>query len=276
MNGKAPTRPALRYHGGKWRLAPWIISHFPEHRIYVEPFGGAASVLLRKPRSYAEVYNDLDGELCNLFQIIRDRGAELRRALYYTPFARDEFALSYQTSDDPLEQARRTVIRSFMGFGSNAHHRSTWFRSNANRSNTSPAHDWKSYPEALSAIIERIRGVVIENRSAVEVIRHHDSPETLFYADPPYPSGVRDPGDDYAHEMTDDDHRKLAETLRMVRGMVVISGYPCDLYDRELYPDWRRFERQALADGARKRTEVLWISPNVQYSGFFPEWEDRP
>jgi DNA adenine methylase len=274
MNGQAPTRPALRYHGGKWRLAPWIISHFPEHRIYVEPFGGAASVLLRKPRSYAEVYNDLDGELCNLFLIIRDRGAELRRALYYTPFARDEFALSYQTSDDPLEQARRTVIRSFMGFGSNAHHRSTGFRSNSNRSNTTGAHDWKSYPEALSAMIERIRGVVIENRSAVEVIRQHDSPETLFYADPPYPSGVRDPGDDYAHEMTDDDHRELAETLRMVRGMVVISGYPCDLYDRELYPDWRRFERQALADGARKRTEVLWISPNVQYSGFFPEWED--
>jgi hypothetical protein len=152
----APTRPVLRYHGGKWRLAPWIISHFPAHRVYVEPFGGAASVLMRKPRAYAEVYNDLDGELVALFRVLRDetQAAALVRAVSLTPFAREEFAASYEPSGDPVEQARRTVIRAFMGFGSNAHVRATGFRANSNRSGTTPARDWANYPDALVAIIE--------------------------------------------------------------------------------------------------------------------------
>lgn len=257
----APSRPVLRYHGGKWRLAPWIIQHFPPHRVYVEPFGGAASVLMRKPRSYAEVYNDLDGEIVNLFRVLRsDRADELVRLLRLTPFARAEFVLSYEPDDDPVEQARRTVVRSFMGFGSNAHNQATGFRSNTNRSHTTPAHDWRNYPDAMETMVERLRGVVIENRDAREVIAQHDSPETLHYVDPPYPFGTRNRGPDYAYEMSDDDHRALADVLRSVHGMVVLSGYACDLYDVELYPDWHRVEKAALADGARKRTEVLWLN----------------
>ena len=84
-------RPLLRYHGGKWLLAPWIISHFPAHRVYVEPFGGAASVLIRKERSYAEVYNDLDSEVVNLFRVLRAQPDDLVHAIELTPFARDEF-----------------------------------------------------------------------------------------------------------------------------------------------------------------------------------------
>ena len=99
---EAPTRPILRWHGGKWILAPWIISHFPAHKCYVEPFGGAASVLLRKARSYAEVYNDLDGEVVNLFRVAREHGAELRQRLHLTPFSRLDFAESYEPSKDPF------------------------------------------------------------------------------------------------------------------------------------------------------------------------------
>lgn len=108
MSGRV-TRPVLRYHGGKWRLAPWIIQHFPPHRTYVEPYGGAASVLMRKPRSYAEVYNDLDGEVCSLFRVLREPASavELRRLVALTPFARDEFALSYVPSPDPIEYGAR-------------------------------------------------------------------------------------------------------------------------------------------------------------------------
>lgn len=80
---------------------------------------------------------------------------------------------------------------------------------------------------------------------------------------PPYPASVRDKGTDYVHEMTDEQHVELAALLHSVKGMVVLSGYPCDLYDKELYADWERFEKAHLADGARKRTEVLWISPNT-------------
>jgi DNA adenine methylase len=249
-------------------LAPWIISHFPEHRTYVEPFGGAASVLLQKPRTYSEVYNDLDGEIVNLFRVVRDDGAELIEKLKMTPFAREEYRLSFMPCEDPMEQARRTVIRSFMGFGSNSLCRNikSGFRANSSRSGTTPAHDWAHYPEVLREIIERLRGVVIERKEAEAIILQHDAPETLHYCDPPYVhasrSGLMHGWHGYTHEMTDAQHEQLAAVLHGLRGMVIVSGYRCALYDR-LYSTWRMHERIAHADGARRRVEVLWISPNT-------------
>jgi DNA adenine methylase len=266
----APTRPVVRYHGGKWLLAPWIVSHFPSHRVYVEPFGGGASVLLRKPRSYSEVYNERDGEMVNLFQVVRDRGEDLRRILEVTPFARDEFDLSYEPSDDPLEQARRTVVRSFMGFGSAAASGAkTGFRANSDRSGTTPAMDWRNYPSCLPALIERLRGVVIENRDACECMAQHDRTDALHYVDPPYVLETRSMKNPYCKkgyrfELTDAQHRDLAKFLYTLKGCVVLSGYACDLYDKELFSDWRRVERAARADGARERTEVLWINRSAQ------------
>jgi DNA adenine methylase len=269
-----PTRPALRWHGGKWLLAPWIIGFFPKHRIYVEPFGGAASVLLRKPRANGEVYNDLDDDAVNLFTVLRDREAavELMRLLRLTPFARTEFELAWDETEDAIERARRLVIRSFMGFGSNAHsdkgrgHKTTGFRANSNRSGTIPAEDWKNYPDALPALIERLQGVTIERRPAAQVMATHDSLDTLVYADPPYLHATRnrrnpyDAKHQYRHELTDADHVTLIEQLRRLAGMVVLSGYPHEIYESRLR-DWHRFEREALADGARRRTEVVWINP---------------
>lgn len=271
MTAEKPNRPILRYHGGKWVLADWIISHFPRHKIYVEPFGGAASVLLQKPRSYAEIYNDLDGEIVNVFRVVREQGNALLRALELTPFARDDYRESFLPSPDPLEQARRTVIRSFMGFGSNSICRSvkSGFRATSNRSGTTPAHDWRNYPGDLPSIIERLRGVVIENKPAQSVMLQHDSPETLHYCDPPYVHSTRTTWagngarKGYAHEMTDEDHRSFADCVHSLKGFVIISGYASDLYDR-MFARWRRVERAALADGARERVEVLWISPNTQ------------
>lgn len=262
------SRPVLRWHGGKWRLAPWIISQFPPHKFYTEVFGGAASVLLRKPRAYAEVYNDLDGEIVNLFRVLQsDRNSEkLIRQLNMTPFARREFERSYRPTPHSVERARRLVVRSFMGFGSNAHTigNRTGFRSFSNRSHTTPAHDWANYPEQLKVIIERLRGVVIENRPAIEVLGQHDHVEALHYLDPPYLMSVRtDRSRDYNHEMNDDDHRELAAFVKTLKGMVIISGYPSPLYE-ELYHGWLRREKAAIADGAKPRTEVLWISPNAE------------
>lgn len=267
ISAESVARPALRYHGGKWRLAPWIIEHLPPHRIFVEPFGGGASVLLRKPRSYAEVYNELDPDVVNFFSVLRDDGEELQRLLRCTPFARDEYLGSHTPSDDPIERARQLVVRSFMGFGSDsASGVNSGFRANANRANTVPAHDWSNYPEALPVLIERLRGIVIENRDALECMAQHDGPQTLHYVDPPYlhatRSNARGKAKSYRHEMSDADHARLLEFLKGLTGAVVLSGYPSKLYDAAL-AGWERAERKALADGARERTEVIWLNPRA-------------
>ena len=267
-----PTRPALRYHGGKWKLAPWIISYLPTHKIYVEPYGGAASVLLRKERSDAEVYNDLDGEIVNLFRVLRNpaQARELVRLAELTPFARAEFEESYIAHGDPIEQARRTLLRSFAGFGSAmAQSHATGFRDNTTRAGTTPAHDWANMPSALGLIVQRMRGVVVDMRPAIELIARHDTNETLFYLDPPYVAATR--SERYRHsaynfEMTDNEHRDMASALYAIHGMAIVSGYPCALYDQELFPDWKRIEKDTHADGARDRTEVLWISPRTWHA----------
>lgn len=255
-------RPLVRWHGGKWAIAPWIVEHIPRHRVYVEPFGGGGSVLLRKPRSYGEVYNDLDGEIVNLFRVTRDRGPALQRAVRLTPYARAEF----QASDDrpaagPVERARRTLVRAFMGFGSlSPARRASGFRTNLTRTGSAPVHDWANFPDALDMTIRRLRGVVIEQRPAVTILREHDGPGTVHYCDPPYLPETRDHGQDYRHEMTPADHAELAAVLHELKGAVLVSGYPSQLYDG-LYKGWQRLERRAFANGARQRTEVLWIRP---------------
>jgi DNA adenine methylase len=220
---------------------------------------------MRKSRAYAEIYNDMDEDAVNVFRVMReDKSAkELRRRLELTPFSRQEFFFCYAQTGDPIEKARRMIARSFMGFGSTSCNRMrvTGFRASSNRSGTTPAHDWAHYPEAIPAMIDRLRGVVIECRPAIEVLKTHDGPDTLHYVDPPYVHSTRQPGNlkNYRFEMTDADHRDLASVLKTLRGGVVLSGYPSPLYD-ELYGDWNRVERSALADGAQKRTEVLWIN----------------
>ena len=209
---KVRKRPLLRYHGGKWMLSNWIIENLPEHKVYVEPYGGAASVLIKKERSYAEVYNDLDDNIVNLFNIVRDRGNELKELLIKTPFSRKEFELSYLPAADEMEMARRTVVRSFQGFGSaSVTFYKTGFRSNAFRSGSTPAIDWMNYPKALELIIERLQGVIIESRPALKVIDQYDKEETFFYVDPPYKKDTRciHNTKSYRFEMEDYEHEEL-------------------------------------------------------------------
>ena len=278
----APRRPVLRYLGGKWKLAPWIISHMPPHRIYVEPFGGAASVLLRKPRSYAEVYNELSEDVVTVFRVLRDpaMAEQLRRAVELTPYSRVEYERAYEMAEDPVERARRVILRSFAGFGSGSvtavtpkgmrTRASLWrcpsgFRANSNRSGTTPAHDWANWPAQIPLFVERLRGVGIENRPAHEVIATHDRADTLHYVDPPYlheTRNVQDLSGRYQHELTEVMHETLLAQITAARGMVLLSAYPHAMYTDFLLPrGWSHVERKALADGARTRTEVLWLNP---------------
>lgn len=267
---EAPGRPVMRYHGGKWRLAHWVISHFPRHRIYIEPYGGAASVLIQKPRSYAEIYNDIGDEVVNVFRVLRDpaTAAELEKLLRLTPFARSEFELAYQPCDEPVERARRIIVRSFFGYGTAAATRpdKTGFRGRGFDQRVPSAVEWSRYPDEIRKFTERLKGVTLENRPALDLVRGFDQPDTLIYADPPYVLSTRSSAVDrrkhYPAEMTDEDHVELAEAVHASGAMVIVSGYRCPLYD-ELYGDWRRVETEARSMMNVPRTECLWISPRT-------------
>lgn len=262
------TRPLVRYYGGKYRLAPWIISHLPAHDHYIEPFCGAASVLLQKPRAWLEVVNDLDSRVVNLFRVLRDRAlaSQLEEQLRLTPYSRVEWELSAEACVDPLEQARRFVFRCWSSHGASGMttKSSTGFRGATYdrqlRTGGHPSQEWARWPEVLPAIVERLRGVIVEHRPAVDVIRRYDRPEALFYVDPPYVLDARSrPDHGYQHELPDDEHRELAEVLHKVRGRVVLSGYASDLY-QELYGDWRMIGTHAQADHGVHKRECLWLN----------------
>lgn len=266
-SSEQPTRALLRYFGGKWAIAPWVMSHLPPHRIYVEPFGGAASILLRKPRSKIEVYNDLDEEIVGIFRVVQDpaKCQELIRRLRRTPYARREFELAFQGSADPVIRAQRAITRAYQAF----HHealfnarKNTFADARHRTGGHSKAHEWKTYPRSLVAVSRRLQGVIIECRSALDVIRAQDCPDTLFFVDPPYMPSTRSKSG-YRCELDEAGHLALLEQLKGVKGLVVLAGYPSDLYDRVL-KGWKRVERPHYAAGSlKRRTEVLWISPRA-------------
>jgi DNA adenine methylase len=261
-------RSALKYFGGKWTLAPWVIAHMPAHRIYVEPFGGAASVMLRKPRSKVEVYNELDDEIVGIFRILQDSDQcrELIRRLRRTPYSRLEYEQAFKLSAEPIERARRAIVRCYMSFHHSALFKAKTIFANARHihGGSSKSAEWSSYPRTLAAVCRRLRGVIIEHSDASRVIRAQDSPDTLFFVDPPYVTSTRDKSSRsfYRHEMDDSQHVALLTQLRGICGRSMISNYTNPIYD-EMLADWQRFERRHYANGkgGSERTEVLWISP---------------
>ncbi|ENV09520.1 hypothetical protein F966_02178 [Acinetobacter higginsii] len=265
--------PLIRYHGGKFRLAHWVISHMPNHVCYTEAFGGAAGVLLQKPRAYAEVYNDLDGDIVNLFEVLRDSSSreELIEQLVLTPYSRTDFENAWEPTENKIERARRVCIRAQMGFGSaGATKGVTGFRIDTKRQYGTAQSLWATYPEHLGIIGQRLSGVLIENRPAVQVLQDHDAETTLHYVDPPYVMDTRYDGAKsgriYRHEMNDSDHLELLKTLLDLDGMVILSGYPSELYGDTLN-GWQRVETQSRISAGRGtalRTECLWINPRAR------------
>ena len=271
MNGElplvmpAPTRPPLRYYGGKWRIAPWIISFIPQHDCWVEVFGGAGGVTLRKPRSKIEVWNDLDNQVFNFYRVLRnpEQLAQLVRGVDLTPFSRAEFELSFEQTNDPVEAARRFCVRTQFGHGTASidPRDANGFRSGDFKAGKSYAREWAGIPEAIVVAANRMQGVTIENLDYRKLIPKFDHPKAVMYVDPPYPMSTRTAGGKgYVHELSDEQHRELHWMLSRLKAKVLVSGYECRLYG-ELYRDWYRAEKQTTASGqlgAVPRTEVLW------------------
>ena len=268
----------MRFFGGKWRDGPWIIKHFPPHKVYVEPFGGGASVLMRKPSAWMEVYNDISDETFNVFRVLRDRemATELKRVCELTTHGQIDMDLTFEpvwnTDEKPspnqmVEQARRTIARTFLCMASNAseggkHGYSPTLRLSPKRN---VGMEWKNYPTHIDDFVERLRGVTVHNMDAFKLIPKMDHEDTLFYVDPPYVRSTRsfhsesDKRKHYTYEFDDTGHEQLSEVLHSVSGMVVLSGYLSDLYE-SLYGDWEATTKKTYVGRARKgiRTEVVW------------------
>lgn len=251
-------KPILKYPGSKATMAAWIVSHFPRHVHYLEPYAGTLAVFFEKEKAPHEVINDLDDRLINLFCMVRTRGEELARLIESTPYARVEYYASYERADDPLEDARRFLVRSWQAHGFKSSCRTGW-RNNGVKSLQPVTALWKDLPDRIRATIDRLRDAEIECAPALALIERYKSVDTLIYADPPYVLSTRKGRKLYRHEMTDADHLALLDTLDAHPGFVVLSGYTCPLYDERL-THWARRTRDVQAEKGQTRTEVLWLN----------------
>jgi len=257
--------PALIWQGSKWRLAPWIISFFPRHDAYVEPFGGGANILLRKEPTKLDVYNDLNGDAVNFFRTLRnpDTGPELIRRIRLTPYARDEFYAGWEafgrTDGDPVERARLFWALNRLGIGMRGGGIGRLSRRGFAFSapTRNPVSAVVNASDGLSDIVERLRGVIIENDDAMKLFPRFDGASTLFYVDPPY-------NKDFTFSYTSGavNHEEMLDVLNGVSGFVVLSGYDSELY-RETLAGWHVETREVGTFVRTRRTECLWLSPRT-------------
>ena len=261
-------RPVIKYPGSKWRLADWIVSLMPTHKSYLEPFFGSGAVFFAKARSRIETINDLDGEIVNLFRVIRDTPEALERAVALTPYSREEYERAWTAAPfcdvtDPVELARLTLVRYNQTYGSCVRYKGGWKHDRAGRGFAYAARDWVQLPEWISDIMDRLKGVQIEQADGVKLIRRFASPEVLIYADPPYVLSTRKRRQ-YTVEMADNaQHEDLLAALLAHPGPVILSGYDNDLYDKTLL-GWTKLQRKAQCEGGGARMETLWLNYEPQ------------
>jgi DNA adenine methylase len=254
------TSPAFQYTGSKFRIAKWIISHFPKHRCYVEPYCGAASVFFQKQPSYLEVINDLNGEVVNFFDVLRDHTDELVRVLDLTPWSRAELERAMTPHHDPIERARRLYIRAYQSYTAGEAEKSRGWAYDVEH-----ARRIKKWPKLdyLYELAQRLKLAQIDCDTALNVIMRFDAVTTLIYIDPPYVADTRTGLRDYKTEMSDEDHIALSDTLHNIQGMALISGYDSALYQR-LYADWKMVSIESRTVNNVKRRECLWINEAAQ------------
>ncbi|MCM1179967.1 MAG: DNA adenine methylase [Clostridium sp.] len=253
-------KAVMKYPGSKWSLADWIISLFPPHHSYLEPFFGSGAILFNKTRSNIETVNDLDGNVVNLFEWIKNDPEKLAREIYYTPYSRQVYEQAFsQEPEDSLGRAVNFYIRLNMGHGfRTTGEKVGWKNDVQGREKAYAAQDWVHLPEKICQAAERLRGVQIENRPAIELIRRFNHESVLIYCDPPYMLETRH-GKQYRCEMDDVEHRELLEILLKHRGPVAISGYDTELY-QDMLAGWKRYENISYSQVCSRKREVLWVN----------------
>jgi len=268
-----PPPGAVPWFGGKSRLADRIIQLLPKSKIYVEPYAGAAAVLIRREPAPVEVLNDLDRHVTGFFRCLQDRAScdELKHRLAATPVSQADFnrALTILAGEptDLVTSAWAFFLAHNQAFcGKAPTSPGNWSRArNSSKGMASQVSAWWHRVDSIDRLRARLARVVIEQRAALDIFDLWDGPETVFYADPPYTHESRKSSNDYRFEMDDAAHAALVDRLLVVQGSVLLSGYPTPLYDRLVDAGWKRTEFQASSSTARghspARTEVLWSNP---------------
>lgn len=251
----------MKYPGSKWSIADWIINFFPEHHSYLEPFFGSGAVLFNKQRSNIETVNDLDGRVVNLFECIKTDPEKLARLIYLTPYSREVYEKAYQENpEDKFEMALNFYIKLNMGHGfRTTGEKVGWKNDVQGRERAYAAKNWCDLPEMLLEAAERLRGVQIENRPAIELMDRFNYKNVLVYLDPPYMPEVRH-GKQYKCEMFDhESHEEILEAAKAHKGPVLISGYDTELYN-DMLRGWHKKETTSYSQVCSKKQEILWMN----------------
>ncbi len=272
---KGRGRLSFGWYGGKFSHLSWILPQLPSCHHYVEPYGGSAAVLLNRIPSPLETYNDIDGEVVNFFRVLRGwERDDLLRVISLTPFSRSEYLESLKPDEDlsDLERARRFYVRTRQvrsGLGQNATPgRWAYCKTSTKRGMSCSASKWLGGIEGLEDVARRLMMVQIECLPALDILKRYDGPDVLFYLDPPYCHDARIGLDAYGpHEMSSEDHTRLADVLKGLQAKVAISGYHSPLMD-DLYSGWRISEAPAKKANSSlhsaKRSEVLWMNYDAE------------
>ena len=256
----------IRYPGSKWGLAEWIISYFPagyEKLVYLEPFVGSGAVFFNKRPGTVETINDLDGDVVNLFQVLREHPEELKRQLALTPYSREEYDRSFEPCDDPVEKARRYMVRTTQAIGAKLNCKCGW-RNHKQMKIGGTVCKWAGICEVIDAAANRLRGdtthlVQIESMDALRLIERYNNPDVLMYLDPPYVLGARKSGKLYRHELDDAGHKELLEIITRSKAKILLSGYHSELYDTALQ-GWTRVAAMSQTTSTEMAEESLWLN----------------
>lgn len=250
----------LKYPGAKNRLAPWIVSHIPSHKVYCEPFLGSAAVFLNKEPAYNEILNDLDDDIYNFFKVVRENPEELCRLIEATPYSRTEYTTAYVESEEEalsIESARRFAVKCWQGFGCGNKYKNG-YRRGIGAASPNPAKAWARLPETIQLAAERIKNAQIEHKDALELITDLCGKDTFIYIDPPYLQDTRK-SYLYNHEMTDEQHAELLQIVKESDCKIMISAYENELYDNVL-ADWKKEHKSTTAECSRRRVETLYMN----------------
>lgn len=250
----------LKYPGSKLRISDWIIRKFPKHHSYLEPFFGSGAILFNKAPSEIETVNDLDDDVTNLFEVIRDTPEELQQAVFYTPYARSEYDKIFsRPNGSKIEKARKFLVRCWQGHGFRANaYKVGWKNDVQGRESAYAVRNWNRLPDALEVVVHRLKMVQIENLEARKLVQRFNYPNVFIYADPPYMAGTRN-GKSYRYEMSDQDHQEFLEALIQHKGPAMISGYDNPMYN-EILKDWHKDSVETNAEKGAKRIETIWMN----------------